>query len=129
VPDTTRTDLASALNWAFPENDSRRRFVVPRSLLRAVQLCPCNYATGTPRARETTYAVQGLLVFAGSTPGQYVRLPLLLTTDFDRAARFMQQLAATLRVPYLFSADQQGWLAENRRAALRPPLKVGGSMT
>jgi hypothetical protein len=126
MPDTTRTDLASALNWAFPKEDKRGHFFVPRSLLRAVQLCPCKYATGT---RESTLAVEGLLVFEGSTPGQYVRLPLVLTTDFDGAARLMQQIAATLDIPYLFGAHQQGWKMESRRAAERPPLKVGGSMT
>jgi hypothetical protein len=124
-PDMTRTDLASALKWAVGEEDLHRRLVVPRSLLRAVQLCPCKYVT----ASNISSAVQGLLVLEGSAAGQYLRLPLLLTGDFDGAARMMQQLAATLHVPYLFGADAKGWQAENARAAKRPPLKVGGSLT
>jgi hypothetical protein len=40
----------------------------------------------------------------------------------------VQQPAAILGVPYLFGADAEGWNAERRRAAQRPPLKFGGSL-
>ncbi len=128
IPETTRKDLGAALRWAFSPEDKRTFVVVPRSSLRAAQLCPCLYATGTPRSKEISPAVQGLLVFEGAAPGQYQRLPLLLTSDFDGAARLMQQIAARLGIPYLFSADEQSWQAEKRRAAVRAPLKVGGRM-
>ena len=128
-PDVTRTDLKAALNWAFAEDDPHRNLVVSRPSLRAVQLCPCKYASGASRASTIAWAVQGLLVLQGSSPGESLRLPLLLTSDCDGAARLMQQLAVILRVPYLFSADAQGWKVETNRAGQRPPLKVGGSLT
>ncbi len=128
-PDVTRTDLKAALNWAFAEDDPHRILVVSRASLRAVQLCPCKYVCGTSGGSTIDWAVQGLIVLQGSSPGESLRLPLLLTGDFDGAARLMQQLAVILRVPYLFSADAQGWKVETNRARQRPPLKVGGSLT
>jgi hypothetical protein len=42
------------------------------------------------------------------------------------AARLMHQLAAALRVPYLFSANAAGWRLEERLARHRPPITAGG---
>jgi hypothetical protein len=102
--------------------------MIPRERVVAVQLCPWKYVVGD-RGRETTWAVQGLLVRASSEEEAYERLPLLLTSDFLGAARLMERLADTLQVPYLFSADAVGWRAEDLRAQGRPPLQSGGMLS
>ena len=56
-------------------------------------------------------------------------MPLLLTNDFAGAARLMERVAATLGVPYLFSANADGWKAELQRAKVRPPLRAGGTIS
>jgi hypothetical protein len=53
----------------------------------------------------------------------------LLTSDFVEAARLMQRLAETLKVPYLFCADGEGWKAEEIRSKSRPPLGAGGILS
>jgi hypothetical protein len=60
--------------------------------------------------------------------GSYRRLPILLTSDFAGAAQLMEQLAATLRVPYLYCADADGWRTEARSATKRPPLRVDAKL-
>ncbi|MGQ0637134.1 MAG: hypothetical protein ACT4QC_21205 [Planctomycetaceae bacterium] len=127
--DPDRTDLAAGLKWVFQGQTKRRRLVIPRELLRAVQLCPWNFDMGGSGHRSSTWAVQGLLVLASLEKGVYHRLPLLLTSDFVGAARLMQVLASALDVPFLFCANAAGWKAEEIRAKKRPPLRSGGSMS
>lgn len=114
--------------WGSLGEPKRQRLMIPRERVVAVQLCPWKYVVGD-RGRETTWAVQGLLVRASSEEEAYERLPLLLTSDFLGAARLMERLADTLQVPYLFSADAVGWRAEDLRAQGRPPLQSGGMLS
>ncbi|HEX7377220.1 MAG TPA: hypothetical protein VF278_08910 [Pirellulales bacterium] len=105
---------------------ARQRQTIPRELVIAVQLCPCKYVYSMPRGKGTIWAVQGLLVLAAEGGASYQRLPILLTIDVTGAARLMQQLAATLVVPYLYDADSAGWQAEKERAQDRSILRHGG---
>ena len=123
-------DLATGLKWAFQGETRRRRLTIPCNLVEAVQLCPWKFAAASDITwSDITWAVQGLLVLASPTEGKHERLPILLTSDFVGAARLMQGLARTLRVPFLFSADAEGWKAEETRAKKRPPLRVGGTVS
>jgi hypothetical protein len=121
-PLDSKTD---GLNWAFGVNQ-KKRVTIPREQLLAVQLCPWKFTIATSSNRSTTWAVQGLLVLAGSEGAPYVRLPILLTGDMPGAARLMQELAHVLHVPYLFGADAAGWRLEEQRERHRPPLRAGG---
>lgn len=103
-----------------------QRQTIPRKLVIAVQLCPWKYVYALPRGKGTLWAVQGLLVLAAEGGDSYHRLPILLTVDMAGAARLMQQLAATLVVPYLYYADAAGWQAEKERAQDRSMLRYGG---
>lgn len=116
LPDLNKTDLSSGLKWIFGRGSKRHQVKIPRDQLIAVQLCPWWFATGDPRDANATLAVQGSLVLAAAADGSHYRFPLLLTSDFDTAARLMQRLASTLNVPYIFGADAKGWSAEERRA-------------
>ena len=98
------------------------RLAIPREKLLAVQLCPWKESTRNKYERGTTWAVQGLLVVAGTEDAPYVRLPMLLSSDMARAACLMQELAEILRVPYLFGGDATGWRLEEQLARHRPPL-------
>lgn len=124
-PDAVRADLTEGLRWIFVGDTKRQRLTIPRDRVVAVQLCPWNFRTSD----GTTSAVQGLLVLTPASDDRFHRLPLILTCDFARAARLMQQLAEALEVPLLFSADLAGWKAEAERAATRPPLRCGGSQS
>ncbi len=124
-PKLEKADLAEGLKWLFIGETKRQRLTIPRELIVAVQLCPWKFATTT----ERSWAAQGLLVLVSLDTVVYHRLPLLLTNDFVGAAQFMQGLARTLNVPYLFCADAAGWEAEEIRAKGRPPLRVGGSQS
>jgi hypothetical protein len=114
--------------WGSLAEPNRQRRMIPRERVVAVQLCPWKYVVGDG-GRETTWAVQGLLVLASSEEATYERLPLLLTGDFLGAARLLARLADALQVPYLFSADAAGWEAEDLRAQGRPPLQSGGMVS
>jgi hypothetical protein len=81
---------------------------------------------GPSNRQNTTWAVQGLLVLAGSEAAPYTRLPILLTGDMPGAARLMRDLADALHVPYLFGADAAGWRLEEHRAFHRSRLQAGG---
>lgn len=122
------SDPKRATLWGSLAEPKRQRRMIPRERVVAVQLCPWKYAVGEG-GRETTWAVQGLLVLASSEEAAYERLPLLLTGDFLGAARLLERLADTLQVPYLFSADAAGWEAEDLRAQGRPPLQSGGMVS
>lgn len=123
--DPNKKDLVNGLNWMFGGDVEKKRLTFPPEQVIAVQLCPWKFTTGSVR----TWAVQGLLVIAGSEAAPYLRLPILLTNDMPGAARLMQQLAAILHVPYLFGGNVAGWRLEERLASHRPPLKVGGTST
>jgi hypothetical protein len=114
-------DLEEGLKSAIVGEAENHRLIIPRVLVVAVQLCPMKYRT----ANEIGLAVQGLLVLESSEGAVYRRLPILLTIDVVGAARLMQRLAEVLRVPYLFSADADGWKAEEIRAESRSPLRIG----
>lgn len=128
-PDTPEVDLTNGLKWMFLGDVERHRLVIPRELLKAVQLCPWRFVVKGGAGKTSTWAVQGLLVLASAEQGDYHRLPILLTSDFIGAARLMQLLASTLHVPYLFCADAEGWQVEELRARKRPPLRAGGIHT
>ncbi len=98
---------------------------LPREMICAVQLCPWKFVLGSSGDQSSAWVVQGLLVLH-SPDAAYLRLPIMLTSDFAGAARLMQRLAATLEVPYLFAADAAGWQAEEARAVTRPPLAPAG---
>lgn len=123
--DLDRMDLIEGMKWAFQQEPERRRLRMPRELVIAVQLCPWKYVVAGPES-EATWAVQGLLVLSSTSATGCYRLPLLLTSDFAGAARLMQELANALDVPYLYSADADGWKVEEARAKAREPQKVGG---
>ena len=123
--DPRQVDLAAAFKPTSLGEPKRRQLTIPRGSIRAVQLCPWEFALGTSGGKETARAVQGLLVLQTSAEGTYCRLPLLLPSDFAGAAGLMQRLAATLGVPYLFHADAAGWQAELAAAKRRPPLRSG----
>lgn len=122
-------EIHEGIKWFFQPGDDRRQLAIPRKLVAAVQLCPWKFVIGARREQSITWAVQGVLVLAPDETGTYHRLPLLLTSDFVRAARLMQRLADELQVPYLFCADADGWAEEEARAKLRAPLKAGGMQT
>jgi len=124
-PNVDRADLAEGLRWAFVGDTKRQQLTIPREMVAAVQLCPWKFRTNS----STTWAVQGLLVLAPAADGRRHRLPLLLTSDYARAARLMHQLAQTLEVPFLFHADAAGWQAEEARSKTRPHLKCGGTQS
>jgi len=128
-PDFEKADLTEGLKWMFLGETRRHRLTIPRKLLVAVQLCPWKYVVMSARSQSITWAVQGLLVLASSEEAAYLRLPILLTSDFVGAARLMERLAHTLHVPYLFCADAEGRKAEKLRAKGRPPLRIGGSQS
>ena len=127
--DPNRTDLATGLNWIFVGDSKRQQLRIPRGLVKAVQLCPWKYMAGSRNEKTITWAVQGLLVLGETTEAIVHRQPILLTSDYTGAAQLLKDLASALGVPYLFGGDAKGWKAETRRAAARPPLKVGGMMT
>ena len=122
-------EIHEGIKWFFQPGDDRRKLTIPRELVVAVQLCPWKFVVGSRRDQTITWAVQGVLVLAPDEAGKYHRLPLLLTSDFVRAARLMQRLAERLQVPYLFCADADGWAEEEARAQARNPLKIGGMQT
>jgi hypothetical protein len=129
APSLEKADLAEGLKWLFIGETRRQRLTIPRELIVAVQLCPWKFVMASSGGRESTWAVQGLMVLASSDRAVYHRLPVLLTGDFVGAARLMRILADTLQVPYLFCADAAGWKAEEIRAKNRPPLRIGGLQT
>jgi hypothetical protein len=124
--DPRQAELTAVFKQTFLGEPKRRQLTIPRGSIRAVQLCPWEFALGALGGKETARAVQGLLVLQTSAEGTYCRLPLLLTSDFAGAAGLMQRLATTLGVPYLFHADAAGWQAELAAAKRRPPLRAGG---
>jgi hypothetical protein len=69
-----------------------------------------------------------LLVIAQPDASDYLRVPILLTGDFDRAARLLQLLGTTLNVPFLFGGDTAGWKAEAARAKHRSPIRASVSV-
>jgi hypothetical protein len=89
----------AGLQWAFVGDEKMDHLTISRQKLLAVQLCPWKFVTEIQNERSTTWAVQGLLVLAGTEAVPYLRLPILLTADMPGAARLMQQLAAVLHVP------------------------------
>lgn len=127
-PKLEQADLLEGLTWVLLGATKRQRLTIPRALVQAVQLCPWKFVLAGSGQRQITWAVQGLIVLASSGT-EYRRLPILLTGDCVGAARLMQRLAETLRVPYLFSADAAGWRTETARAKTRPSLRAGGMMT
>jgi hypothetical protein len=124
--DPTRADQTAGSKWVFLGEGARQRLTIPRELLRAVQLCPWKHVVGSS---SIAWAVQGLLVVASPSEGEYRRLPILLSSDVGGAAGLMQRLAATLGVPFLFCADAAGFEAERIRAQDRRPLRAGGSQS
>lgn len=122
-------EIHEGIKWFFQPGDNRRQLTIPRELVVALQLCPWKFVVGARRDQTITWAVQGVLVLAPDEAGTYHRLPLLLTSDFVRAARLMQRLAGMLQVPYLFCADANGWAEEETRAKVRTPLTAGGMQT
>lgn len=104
-PEVENADLLEGLQWVFLGNSKRHQLSIPHALIVAVQLCPWKFVVG----HESTWAVQGLLVFESNSDTECRRVPILLTSDFVRAARLMQKLALVLNVPYLFCADAAGW--------------------
>jgi hypothetical protein len=126
VPKLENADLTEGLKWLFVGETKRQRLTIPRGQVVAVQLCPWKFVTAGAGARDTTWAVQGLLVLTFSEKTAYHRLPVLLTGDCVGAAQLMQRLAHILQVPYLFCADATGWRTEEIRAKSRPPLRSGG---
>lgn len=126
-PNPERIDLAEGLKWVFLAETKRQRLMIPRELLRAVQLCPWKYYVRGGGEGTATWAVQGLLVLGCPEEGVYQRLPIVLTSDFVGAARLVRRLADILQVPYLFCADAEGWKVEEIRAKKRPPLRCGGT--
>ena len=129
APELANADLTEGLKWLFLGETKRHRLTIPREQVAAVQLCPWKFVVGQSGPRHITWAVQGLLVLGCSDEAVYYRLPILLTSDFVGAARLMQRLALSLNVPYLFSADAEGWKTERIRAQKRPPLRAGGSQS
>jgi len=119
----------AAMHWFHSEDGDRQQAIIPRKHVAAVQLCPWKYVLGSSHDQSTTWAVQGVLVLTPSEDGTHQRLPLLLTSDFVRAARLMQRLSEMLDVPYHFHADAAGWTAELKRAKDRAPLKAGGTQS
>lgn len=128
-PNAAEADLAGALKWTFLGDTKRQRLTIPRELVVAVQLCPWKFVVSGTGGRQSTWAVQGLLVLASCDESSYHRLPLVLTGDVAPAARLLQRLARILHVPFLFCADAEGWKAEAMRARKRPPLRSGGSQS
>lgn len=122
-PNVENSDLHEGLKWVFLGDAVRQHATIPRDTLAAVQLCPWKLKIGRS---EIASAVQGVLVLA-SADKKYLRLPILLTSDFVGAARLMRRLADTLHVPFLFSADAAGWKEEAARAKTRPALRAGGT--
>lgn len=102
----------------LPGEHRQHRLEIPRDQLVAVQLSPWQIRQDA----TTTWAVQGQLVLRGTDETPYTRLPLFLTHDVITAAHRLQQLAKTLRIPYLFHAHQTGWKAEMEAAKTRPPI-------
>jgi hypothetical protein len=124
--DPAKADQTAGFKWVFHGECVRQRLTIPRDLLRAVQLCPWKHVV---RSSSVVWAVQGLLIVASPSEGEYRRLPILLSSDVGGAAGLMQQLAATLGVPFLFCADAAGFEAERIRAQDRRPLRAGGSQS
>jgi len=118
-------NLSLALKWLLGESP-RVRTRIATELVRGVQLCPWKLTLGRAKHRSTYWVVQGLLVLQRFPEGPCCRVPILLTGDYVGAARLMQALGDLLNVPYLFSADAEGWHAEEQRARTRPPLQGGG---
>jgi hypothetical protein len=117
------------IKWGFLyKGDNRRKRVIPREILAAVQLCPWTYRNKLSEGPTVGRAVQGVLVLKTPDHGGYQRLPLFLTWDYLGAAKLMQHLAQVLQVPYLFYADAAGWELEEERANNRPSLRMGGMM-
>ena len=123
--DTQKKERGAGLQSANAGNETKDRLTIPRQQLLAVQLCPWKSVSAIFNERNTTWAVQGLLVVTSTEATPYLRLPILLTGDMPGAARLMQQLAAVLHVPYLFGADAAGCALEQQRARNRPPQTNG----
>jgi hypothetical protein len=120
--------MGEGVRWSLDEESKRQRLTVSRDLVAAVELCPWRLTAGMNAAGDASnnsarWAFQGLLVLADVKKAEYRREPILLTGDFAGAARLMQELAAALRVPYLFHADAEGCKLEKQRAMKRRPPK------
>ena len=85
-PNSQETDIAAGLRWIFLGSTKRHQLRIPRETVTAVQLCPWKYVLGRSREKTTTWAVQGLLVLRNADDPTICRIPIMLTSDFARAA-------------------------------------------
>lgn len=126
LPVEYRMTTADSLQGLLLGDSKRGEYRIPLQMIAAVQLCPWKRVVGRSD-KEISWAVQSLLVMK-TRDEEYIRLPIVLTSDYSPAARLMQKLAEILGVPYLFHADEEGFRVEAHRAKSRPPLQSGGSV-
>jgi hypothetical protein len=120
LPVAKRADYVIAgFRWILSGETGTQHLRIPREIVTAVQLCPWKVVVSRSGERTIINAVQGLLVLTDASNGGYFRIPILLSSDYARAARLMQQLARVLHVPFLYCADANGWKAELLRAKTR----------
>ena len=124
--DTGSIGLTSGCPERVSGNADTEELVIPREIVRGVQLCAWKLVWKGGGDRATTWVVQGMLILGLKEEMGYDRLPILVTDDLVGAARLMQSLGVILDVPYLYCADKESWRTEALRAKLRPPLRHGG---